>query len=219
MDDDDEEPGFIPEGFDVPEEINGAETIPAQESAYRINDEGVLNITDKLPSHGSMSVAEGVQGAVYDGFEFQSSSRSLAAVQNSSAAYAEAGSPTQEPLSNASSGPADDYGEKLSIENSSRYAGQEIAVEAQRLTVANPEEFLAARTIAYDPQYGEVLVQTENSLVIHEGKRAVIVDLDGYYSPASVAKVQANRLILKVDSPDSIKLKAGQDAWLGIVAE
>lgn len=85
--------------------------------------------------------------------------------------------------------------------------------------VSNSENLVQSTAVAYKRGLGELLVHMSDSFELDTGWTAVVVDARGQHSLAKIIDVGGRRLLLAIDSPESISIRAGESVGLGLVSK
>ncbi len=85
--------------------------------------------------------------------------------------------------------------------------------------IANPEQLVTSRVVAYRKTLGELLVQLPEAFEMRAGWSAIIVDSLGHHSLAKISDVGGRRVLLDIENPDALELSEGSQVRLGLVAK
>ncbi len=84
--------------------------------------------------------------------------------------------------------------------------------------ITNPELLVKARTVAFNPNIGELLLQLPEVYDLRAGWSLVIVDAEGNIAQGSIAEIGGRRLLVTLDEIRHLRSNAGSDVRIGVIA-
>lgn len=85
--------------------------------------------------------------------------------------------------------------------------------------ISNPELLVKARTVAFNPTLGEIVLQLPEAYDLRAGWSMVVVDAEGGIAKGSIVEIGGRRLLIILDEMTTVRPRAGSDVRIGVISK
>lgn len=85
--------------------------------------------------------------------------------------------------------------------------------------VSNPELLVKARTVAFNQNIGEILLQLPEAYDLRAGWNMVVVDSEGNVAKGDIVEIGGRRLLLILEDFGKLRPRLGSDVRIGVISQ